>query len=1491
MMKTASHTQYLLAAYAWLIHSSWMILLTLLTLAPPALAQGAPIPPASEFSDHKPGAVLFYNLYASGGVNTAAENTEITLTNLHPTQGTAARLFFVNGTTGASISTFVSLPGMQTVSLLASDYDPGVRGYVVAVAVDPVTGAPQGFNYLTGSASFKLASGHAGSLSAQAIAALYSGGLATWSAGQNTATLLFDGNAASGASYNRLPRALSLTSAQSPGDGNNTRLVINRVSGALTPQMPAHGLLAGVLYDATENGYGFVHPGPVPQLFQAISNSFPHTGIPLTSILSPGSYGWMKLWPVDEQAVLGAAINFNPNAATNGSAYNYAVNLGALTLVPASSLLIPVSAPGLNGTFSLTTLTGAPNPSISGQSVTLTATVTGSPAGTPAGNVQFYDGAALLGTSARAGGQATLGISSLTIGAHQITAVYTGGGAFPASFSGALIQVVSQSPKTATATTLGTTLNPASEGQPLTLTANVSGEGGPPTVTVQFLDGVTPLGTATLTGGLARLSTSALTAGTHPLSAAYAGSPVHNASVSAALSQVVNPVTSIAAVDTSGPGNQRTGSVLVWNYYSSDAGNPAAGNTLLAINNSGNAATTVQLFFVNGADGASSNQFLNLGPQQTSVLDMSATDPGASGYAIAIAVDPVTGCPVSYNQLSGEANIKTTSGVRATLPAQAFRALYTGGLAGWGPGQTTATLRFDGDPGSGSSYERAPYQVATDMLATPAQGNAVRVILNRFGGDLTTATPSIGTLSGVAYHSQPSGYGFVATAGPQLNRLIDANFPSLAVSLNVFFDTMQLSLTPPSGVAMTGATLQHHPAFPGNNSYSGGSNMRTVSLQPSATLTVPVSSPGNGGALTTTTVDSSNASATTGDNLTFTATVASGAGAPTGNVQFYAGATLLGTGALGAGTAIFSTNALPIGSHIITAVYLGDGTFKPSASNGLPQVVSPAVKFTPAVTLTTDVNPASEKQAITLTATVSGTAGAPTGQVRFSNGVQTLATVPLIDGQARLTISTLVFGTHTLRANYQGDAQYLPVQSPILSQVIRGITSIPPAAASEAGDQRAGSVLLYQLYTSAALNQIAHNTQLSLTNTDETRVALVQVFLVDGASGVADPHVVSLTPGQTSVLNTGALDPGATGFAIAVATDPGTGSPVSFNALVGEANIKTADGLFATLPAQAIAALYTGGLSTWSQGQTAATLVFDGNEASGTSYQRLPHTLAAPLLPARGDGNRSSLVLNRIGGALNTNAPAIGREGGALYDITGGGYGFGFAAATPQLFRQLGQNQFPHLTPGYNTLLSAGSYGWMELASGEDSALTGALLNFNPSAASNGNAHNSAVNLRVVSLRPHTTLTVPVTAPAASNTVTRTVITSSQNPAVAGQLITLTANVTATQSTPTGNVAFYDGAVLLDRVALNAGTATFSTSALTAGAHILAALYEGDGLHQPGASQGLAQTITNPAAVATATALTSTASPASETQAITLTATVNYSGTSMFTGSTGSTGS
>jgi hypothetical protein len=93
---------------------------------------------------------------------------------------------------------------------------------------------------------------------------------------------------------------------------------------------------------------------------------------------------------------------------------------------------------------SKTTLATSGSPSLVGQSVTFTATVSSLYGTIPdGGTVTFHDGVTQIGTGITASGVATFATSSLTVGWHHIKATYAGDAAFKLS-SGSVRQVVNK---------------------------------------------------------------------------------------------------------------------------------------------------------------------------------------------------------------------------------------------------------------------------------------------------------------------------------------------------------------------------------------------------------------------------------------------------------------------------------------------------------------------------------------------------------------------------------------------------------------------------------------------------------------------------------------------------------------------------------------------------------------------------------------------------------------------------------------------------------------------------------------------------------------------------------------------------------------------------------------------------------------------------------------------------------------------------------------
>jgi hypothetical protein len=239
----------------------------------------------------------------------------------------------------------------------------------------------------------------------------------------------------------------------------------------------------------------------------------------------------------------------------------------------------------VNKVTTTTTLTSTANPSVPNQLVTFTATITPSSAGsfTAGGTVTFYDGNTPLGTPVPVtAGKAALTTSSLPLGNHPITAVYTGDANFSGSSSVVLTQVVNQP-----STIVALSNFPATSmlNQAVTFTATVSPVPpgtGTPTGTVTFRDGTTVLGAATLSSsGVATFTTSTLPGGTHLITATYNGDNTFSASTSPPVNQAVNPLTtSTALASTANPSVRGQAVTLTAMIAPSSAGSFTAGGTV-----------------------------------------------------------------------------------------------------------------------------------------------------------------------------------------------------------------------------------------------------------------------------------------------------------------------------------------------------------------------------------------------------------------------------------------------------------------------------------------------------------------------------------------------------------------------------------------------------------------------------------------------------------------------------------------------------------------------------------------------------------------------------------------------------------------------------------------------------------------------------------------------------------------------------------------------
>ncbi|MFZ0806972.1 MAG: Ig-like domain repeat protein [Candidatus Sulfotelmatobacter sp.] len=168
-----------------------------------------------------------------------------------------------------------------------------------------------------------------------------------------------------------------------------------------------------------------------------------------------------------------------------------------------------------------TALSSNLNPSIYGQTVSFTATVTPTGSVPLTGSVSFsWNGNWFGSTPLNSSGVATFPLSTLNAQTFPIVATYKGDNNNAASTSPVVNQVVTQA---TTSTTLTSKPNPSTQGEAVTLTATITSPTAKAKGPVTFTVGKTVLGTAQLSQGSAKFTTSTLPVGSTTVTATYSG--------------------------------------------------------------------------------------------------------------------------------------------------------------------------------------------------------------------------------------------------------------------------------------------------------------------------------------------------------------------------------------------------------------------------------------------------------------------------------------------------------------------------------------------------------------------------------------------------------------------------------------------------------------------------------------------------------------------------------------------------------------------------------------------------------------------------------------------------------------------------------------------------------------------------------------------------------------------------------------------------------
>ena len=578
---------------------------------------------------------------------------------------------------------------------------------------------------------------------------------------------------------------------------------------------------------------------------------------------------------------------------------------------------------------------------------------------------------------------------------------------------------------TPTSISLVSSKNPSLLGAPVIFTATVdNGGSGTLSGTVVFLDGSTQLCSATLAAGVATCDAPSLALGQHSITAVYSGDANDAAATSSVLTQVVQQADTLTLTV---------------------APNPAVVTASVTMTLTATAATGTPSGTASFYDGTTAIGAGTLSGAGVATFSTAALTPGTHSISVQYSGDAVNAAGKSNAvslviQQATTATTLTTSNASVPVGTQVT---FTASVSSTnGPAPTGSVQFTDGGVSLGSST-LGSNGVAT--LSTSSLAPGTHTIAAVYGGStddagstsptVTETVQQIGTTTTLSADKNPVSAG--ATVNLTAAVTVVGTGP-VALTGNVRFSEGS-TVYGSASVDSTGhATLALSTLSAGSHSlvasYRGSTD---YAISTSAVLVEVVNS-----TATTTALSSSATTTYAGEAASFTATVTSATGTPTGSVTFTDGTANIGQGTLnGQGVATFSTTTMSVGAHTLTATYGGDGSYNGSTSASLVHTI---VLAPTATGLTSSANPATLGASVSFTASVTSDSPNPGGSVSFMDGSTAIGSATVgSNGAATLSTSSLGFGTHSITAVYQGDANHAGSSSAALSERI-----VEPATAA-----------------------------------------------------------------------------------------------------------------------------------------------------------------------------------------------------------------------------------------------------------------------------------------------------------------------------------------------------------------------------------------------------------------------------------------------------------
>ena len=236
-----------------------------------------------------------------------------------------------------------------------------------------------------------------------------------------------------------------------------------------------------------------------------------------------------------------------------------------------------------------------------------------------------------------------------------------------------------------------------------------------------------------------------------------------------------------------------------------------------------------------------------------------------------------------------------------------------------------------------------------------------------------------------------------------------------------------------------------------------------------------------------------------------------------------------------------------------------------------------ASKAASAISLTPSANPSPVGGLLTFQATVSSTAGTPTGSVGFFDGTKQLSTIGLTAGVASYASSSLTLGSHSVTAVYSGDSNFLGITSSAVPE------QIVPATPTIAWSPPLG--IIYGTTLAGILNATASSAN--------APVAGSFAYTVTPSGGIASPATSAM------VLSVGAYTLTATFTPTDTTNYSSVSASVSLTVSKGTATISLASSLNPVLLKNSVTLTAT--VSSSASTPTGTVSFYDGGTLLGTT--------------------------------------------------------------------------------------------------------------------------------------------------------------------------------------------------------------------------------------------------------------------------------------------------